>query len=647
GAPLWLHNKGFEVVAQTEGPGAGEGLEAWLIRRGGERQEGVCEVEALSAKRFEWTCTFAGGYIAPGAEESFEVYIQAGPPPEGERARARRRAYNADAMPPLSFYPIFPPAAVIGESFRVCAGGGIDKGSGLQYVEIAHISVALPSIPAENIVKNGHCYDIHVPLDLGYGTVYSSSMQVSVGVRAVDNVGNEFGQHMGVTVVSLSRIACRGDALTLEESVTHPPVLAGENVVLGTGKPTEGPAYNSLYFMDKNCGVVSQMHTGALKGPMVALGGSGRVAAAVEGGGPGWSTPEDYRPGVDTGARLLLVGPGGRIHDKEMDCLHNPYDAHSSASFDRGLSLVRWGNAEGTDEAWLLSAPLNSAEAHASQLVAYQPNAGRCTLSSISTTSSPTSLDLAPIWGLPNAAGERHGVLSIRSGDVQQFALWASNGTELRPTGVEVSGGGARGSLSGIALAQGNRIWATSGWDGRATGVLSSGSTIAGFDATGWANSPAAVDSLGRTYIVEAWLLNSGSQQLLRLNVDGTVSASGGGNSQTLGRAVGSPLLGQAVEGGQAEVYIVTTQGYILAYLAETLGEPLWSVSTGLSISPTAQPLLTGNTLWVVGTRGEVVAIRVNSNGLSRSAQWPRHLHDNCNTGNAGAGIGVLPACIE
>ncbi|MCL2627038.1 MAG: hypothetical protein FWD46_09560, partial [Cystobacterineae bacterium] len=50
-----------------------------------------------------------------------------------------------------------------------------------------------------------------------------------------------------------------------------------------------------------------------------------------------------------------------------------------------------------------------------------------------------------------------------------------------------------------------------------------------------------------------------------------------------------------------------------------------------------------GHTLWLVGTRGEVAAVRVNSNGLHRTAQWPKHLHDNCNSANANVGAGRTP----
>ena len=121
---------------------------------------------------------------------------------------------------------------------------------------------------------------------------------------------------------------------------------------------------------------------------------------------------------------------------------------------------------------------------------------------------------------------------------------------------------------------------------------------------------------------------------------------------------VGSPLLGEPLGDAPAEVYVVTTTGTVRAfrtgpqrpkyeYLA--LYPPidrlalLWEENLGVRISPTAQPVLKGDTLWVVGIRGEVRGIQVDSNGLSRTAHWPKAFRDNCNTSSYSADI---PSCF-
>jgi len=97
---------------------------------------------------------------------------------------------------------------------------------------------------------------------------------------------------------------------------------------------------------------------------------------------------------------------------------------------------------------------------------------------------------------------------------------------------------------------------------------------------------------------------------------------------------VGSPILGEPVVSGDVpELYVVTTKGHVYAFRTDTLAS-VWPrpVELGIDVARTAQPVLKNNRLWIVGTRGEVRGVPVNSKGLSRSAQWPKMHRDNCNS---------------
>jgi hypothetical protein len=109
---------------------------------------------------------------------------------------------------------------------------------------------------------------------------------------------------------------------------------------------------------------------------------------------------------------------------------------------------------------------------------------------------------------------------------------------------------------------------------------------------------------------------------------------------------VGSPLLGEPLSGHPTEVYVVTINGKVRAFHAESL-ELLWEEPLGITVAPGAQPVLVGNTLWVVGAGGEVRGVRVGSNGLNRDAQWPKAFRDNCNTSSKLVTKDNMPSCFE
>jgi hypothetical protein len=171
--------------------------------------------------------------------------------------------------------------------------------------------------------------------------------------------------------------------------------------------------------------------------------------------------------------------------------------------------------------------------------------------------------------------------------------------------------------------------------------------------------SPAAIDEEGNVYVVKALpVLQGGNFLLEKYPPDATNNSDAIPASDVItaaaGAPVGSPLLGQPSpiydEDGEihdeypAEIYVVTKNGTVYAFDMNL--NLLWELETNIGISPAAQPLLVGNTLWIVGTQGQVRAVRVNSNGLNQKALWPKHLKDNCNTGNAKSSAAELPACF-
>jgi hypothetical protein len=114
---------------------------------------------------------------------------------------------------------------------------------------------------------------------------------------------------------------------------------------------------------------------------------------------------------------------------------------------------------------------------------------------------------------------------------------------------------------------------------------------------------------------------------------------------------VGSPILGEPRGNSPAEVYVVMTNGTIYAFDAESLTlrwtrQLLRSNGQPLDIAPTAQPVLHGNRLWLVSTQGELRGIVVNSNGLSKTAQWPTMHRDNCNSNSHVSTAISLPSCF-
>jgi len=217
GAPEWLNGNGFNLEAEVLGPGAGEGFEAWAVRlEDGNRVEGSCTVEALSAERAKWTCHMEQGYIGRYMrygylehrilEGPFEVYVQAGENPQtaGAREAARKRSYQADVLPPMDFQIVKRGRVALGETFSLCPDEATDSGSGLKSAELSLASIGgvenfqreNVSLSQTNLTPYGPCTDIYLPLDLEFS--YSeTTIRIMVGYWLIDNVGNTFAPGAG------------------------------------------------------------------------------------------------------------------------------------------------------------------------------------------------------------------------------------------------------------------------------------------------------------------------------------------------------------------------------------------------------------------------------------------------------------------
>jgi len=393
------------------------------------------------------------------------------------------------------------------------------------------------------------------------------------------------------------------------EPVKPPLAISGKRLLFGssTGNTPKTPATNmenmpaannSLHVFDTDaCALVGSLHTGTLQGPMVVLGDTGRVAVALGNHGP---------PGRE-GQRLSLVEVSGatpNFVDSGRDC-------EGDGFFDKGLSLMSVANAS-TGAPWRLVAPANHSVCNKSRVAVYTPEAKphTCDFHSLTTHCFQTPIsqdDNTAVLGI--YAGSMGAVLQ---GWIFEETAWKPGPPESLDIGIE--------NVSPVAVFGGN-FWVRN---------LSFESPVA-VDDKGWGYFAVKPSGSDRYHLqLESPLPGSRNK--------GRVEA----NSPPFeGGPVGSPLLG---EGGR--VYVVTTTGSVLAYGTE-LGEPLWTYNLGIGVvESTAQPVLSDNTLWVVGARGEVRGIRVNSNGLSRKAHWPKTFRDNCNTSSRLSNENTLPSCF-
>jgi len=509
-------------------------------------------------------------------------------------------------------------ALLLGERVQVCAELQLPSvplqcvqpellGMDIGNLQRGHREEQLTWKPVAGATASRICQEAWLPLSWERGDT-----QIAVSVRMA---GSSTPLRQSLTVL-LTRTACSFAASGLgDNAVTQPLVVSGSRLLFGTSPGNDSHLH---VFDTSSCTLAGSLHTGAVQGPMVALGDTGYVAVATNGTGTG----------VRRTPRLTLVNAQGAPPD--FDALSSNADASdcvqltASTTFDRGLSLLSLGD-ENTprSRSWRLVAPANNTTQP--RLVAYAPfettGTGSTAINARCTRSATTVLYPFLIPTAQRANGSVVGVFGNTAASYVSVWEWTSTLVYSSSTAQAMT----LGSSSVMVIA------------GENEDILIN-------DVN---QNPMAVDSLSRVYFVHL-NMDSNSYRLERMSTPTVPRSVSDVSFQKA--PVGSPLLGEASADNAAEVYVVTTAGEVLAFEAESLRH-VWTEPLGFDISPTAQPVLVAHadgsgTLWVVGMRGEIRGIRVGNHGLNRRAQWPKAFRDNCNTSSRMSNPNVLLGCF-
>ncbi|MCL2013208.1 MAG: PQQ-like beta-propeller repeat protein [Cystobacterineae bacterium] len=702
----WVGTGAARVEALVLGLKLGEKLEAWV----GQPAANVeCKYEraADNSEGELWACVLREGWATAAPEAKVEVRLKPG---EGI---ARTRTYRVDTQPPLIGLSVFlGTRCFIGDN-SPCEGGqncmsmfgntqgipGIcqneaptefraqvcakaqDRQSNMLSLQTQTPTLTISGMETEDLssalgvewqkvestTPYSECWAAQFPFHLNQAPSDINGdmgrLLFSMEVEAVDRANNRFNSK---AYGGLERVLCSTQVEQISDHALKAPLaFAGGRLVWGTSMG-EGalPADNSLYFVNpETCEVdsTSTLHTGALQGPMVVFNNT-RIALALGGGGP-----EGRR-----GPRLAVVDnigagsvPGFRFDE---DCTPGAGGSAIDATFNQGLSLLSM--VDTTNTTWRFAAPANSATESASRLMAYVPSltTGDACVTDMSheggshpllTPAQHSDSSLAIAYGTNTAMSNF--LLNDWSFDVwdRRWSLERALSEPLYPLSSLYSKNPA-----GTAVGGGQQLWLSG--DGlffvRDTHIRPAAYFLETIVDEQWRTSPAAVDSQGRAYVVVQTPANTYEVQRF---------ASGTGRLESKSASlyeapVGSPILGQPLA-ADSEVYLVTTQGTVLAFNADTL-ELLWRQSLGMQIAPTAQPLLlsrpapfSGGTLWAISNNGEIRGVRVGSpmrvygtptplqvgsSGLSRTAHWPKAFHDNCNTSSRMVTHSNTPNCF-
>jgi len=475
---------------------------------------------------------------------------------------------------------------------------------------------------------------------------------------------------LGVCAQLPEPVLCSAQAEGVSPNAVQAPLAAsGGRLLFGTSLG-DTEANSSLYVFDTAaCAFVGSLHTGVVQGPMVALGGDALVALALGDGGPEGT-------GGRSGQRLALVDVGeaepGFVYESERDCAAGDGGSSKEAVFEHGLFLMSAGSSHGQGP-WRLGAPANAEDE--SFLVAYEPHVAkteeRCNIRNTNWDKTwRVPFSLTPVQG--SGDNEFISMYGEASPDVGVWWFHEVNlSWDLRPR-LKTGGFKNPSGIAGGGVVQGEeQLWLSGSGLVRLYTDDRAPERVLGEH---WRTSLAAIDAEGRAYVVvqtgpeshpESHVLKRFAndtapeearecfvgdnspcrkeQQCLGIEsqepqTPGLCQSAPEARSQAFsGAPVGSPLLGQPLEGRAPEVYLLTTSGKVLVFRADSL-RLLREVELGIEVSPTAQPVLVGRMLWAVGTSGEIRGLEVGSEGLSRAARWPKAFRDNCNTSSMHSG---------
>ena len=608
----WVGLGEAEIRLSTQGA---EAMESLYVRTSQNPTPLACKARCTAnPTTCEWSCALPAAWAGTGPRIEVLASI--------ESEAAQVWTYQTSLELPQASLEV-PSVGVLGETLRVCASATstfapLDNIL-LTQLQLGQSGTALPLSWTEGALAQGEkCWTTTLPLEWTW-----ESVDVEFAITAVDVAGNLQSAVYGAPL-RLTRISCE---IATANGVNAPLTFVQGRLVFSAG--------NSLHFIDADTclEVGAPLQTGNVIGPMVALE-NGNLAVATTGTGG---------PAGRTSSRLLVVDatatqPGFASAAAE-DCAVGAANTHvSSAHFDKGLSLLGSNPLR-------LAAPANTS--NDAVLVAYMPSAATAAERCMAT---PTPLP-APVALTPPQSFDAW--LVVVHENIHTRAEWAFDENGYWADNPSTFNDLTEGTLSGIAL-NGGSFWlsaytssphhALQFFERWTAAPLNT--PLSPIYRTG----PAAVDSWGRAYVVGYETLGGSRYDLVRLNSDGTVEAIQTLPTGSTGNLVGSPLLGQPASSSNPELYVVRGNGRVFAFDANTLTR-LWMMELGFNISQGAQPVLVphaqgGGTLWVVGTQGQVRAIRVASNGLNHTAPWPKAFRDNCNTSNARTTWAHMPSCF-
>jgi hypothetical protein len=392
---------------------------------------------------------------------------------------------------------------------------------------------------------------------------------------------------------------------------------------------TDNSGNGHVHFYNLRDGTVrDSWNVGSITG-LVSLGDSGRVAIAAH-------------------EHVFVMDSGGNIVDSIQlsSCLESAGISGVNARPLHGLSLFSIVNDKGIGS-WRFVLPAIDTVGFNHRLLAYLPSATNGGVpSNCSVTSAYVFEPVAPLVVTPTSR-----VLSLRIlNSNASVGIWNWTETDSKWDNSEGALDGFFASASSAMGVAGcdNRFWATVKYVTTKNLLRSNPEGETHFLVSVSDVGAVALDAAHGAYVVVQSAVNGNPYQLRRYLDSGAYEAPDKLveiEMETKVPPVGSPILGEPIGNSPAEVYVVMTDGSVHAFEAESF-KPLWTRRLGINIAPTAQPLLHGNRLWVIGTQGELRGVAVNSNGLSKEAEWPTMHRDNCNSSSHISTAETLPSCF-
>ena len=641
----WVGSGTGLVEIVTEGPGSDSGLRVWA----GSVQADCEEPEQVeNIQRYVWKCNFAEGFAAPGPTVTVQSQLGSQAP--------QSQTYRVELSPPDVSFKVVGQGdegtGLLGDLVVICAAAQ-DRPDGppLAALRIDDIVVDIDGVPltlnwTEHLTTHPQiCRSALLPESIQtLGT-----LNVSANVWAKD-MANNVGKTAESGSLTLSRIAFH-TSLNVTDTVM-PLVWTFNRLAIGASTPSSGRVY--FYNTGNRHFVRDSENVGTLTG-MAALGNTGQVA-------------------ITNNNRVAVVGYDGQLSIAASKCSSGEGLINVNARFPYGPTLLAINDGQ-SELNWQFAVAVG--EPTQGRLLAYTPD---ISIDSCKLSNPLPGEVLSPLVGVDASfevmATVQNPLFGATNEPFAHIQLWKHNGASA-PFWADTSA--STGAIHidvfdtlRIADIAAHHVptavppywhfWINAHWEN--TTVPSSAislmrgrtdqSTTATMGGTYDSISPMALDAYGRAYVVVK--PTSDDYELHRYQASAATGAiPSDGDKVTLAQAiagpVGSPMLGESRGESLAELYVVTTDGTIYAFEAESLAF-LWKHTLlkpngqPITIAPTAQPVLNGNRLWLVSNDGELYAVVVNSNGLKRAAQWPKMYRDNCNSNSHHSKYTNLPSCF-